>query len=676
MACLIIRKDGKELLRHTLHKKLTTLGRASRCDIVLGDPDVSSLHANVLCGTDGCYRLMDPGSTNGTFVQGKRIQEYAFKDGDDFQIGRFRITFLQEDALDKTAAALLNQDFIGKSQALLSEIKGAQLTQVLEKTQDIEAGRALKKSLENLDHSLLSAQCAQEQLRTLLQMAEDINSAKGFDSVLTAILDSALVATGMERGTIILYDEAKQLAPAVIVGLEKEDIRDGGSVISWSVVNKAIAEVEPILLSDIDEAGELKNAQSVVAQNIKATACLPLKSRMGKLMGALYMDSRLSAVNKANLSPDFLRMFGIFAATAIQTRQMAQREKEIGEELAAAREREKFLNQVKLLERENIRLVKQAGSARFIGLLGTSEPMQRLFSFIEKVAPTDVSVLLTGETGTGKGVVAKAIHDLSDRRDKEFVIIDCASIPGELLESELFGYEKGAFTGAVQQKKGRIELAEGGTLFLDEIGDMPFHLQAKMLRFLQGKSLERVGGNKTLVINARVLAATNKDLKAEVAEKRFREDLYYRLCGVTLQVPSLRDRGEDAYVLANVFLNEVKAQNNLQIKGFTPETKNAILHYPWQGNVRQLKNVIQRAAILCNDEYIKAEDLGLEPVANVEGATLKEARAEADKKLIKQQLLFHKGNLSKTARALDVDRGTLRELMKKYGIEETDPTPI
>jgi transcriptional regulator with GAF, ATPase, and Fis domain len=655
-----------------LQKKLTSLGRAPQCDIVLADPDVSSLHANVVCGMDGVCRLIDPGSTNGTFVQGKQIQEHLLKDNDDIRIGRFRILFHAEDALEKTAVSLLEQDFIAKSQALLSDIKGAQLPQLLDKTQDIEAGRTLKKSLEELDSSLLSARRSHEQLKTLLHMAEVINSAKGFDTVLTAILDSALSATGMERGVIVLYDEEKRLLPSVTVGLEKDKVKNGGSVISYSVVNKALVDDEPVILSDMDEAGDLKNAQSVVAQNIKATVCLPLKSRTGKLMGALYMDSRLTTLNKANISPDFLRMFGIFAATAIQTRQMTQREKEISEELAAAREREKFLNQLKVLEQENKRLVKKTGDAKFGNLLGTSGPMQKLFSFIEKVAPTDVTVLITGETGTGKGVVARVIHDMSERRVKEFVTIDCASIPSELLESELFGYEKGAFTGAVQQKKGRIELAEGGTLFLDEIGDMSLHLQSKMLRFLQEKSFERVGGNKTLVINVRVLAATNKELKREVEEKRFREDLYYRLCGVTLHVPPLRDRGEDNFVLANTFLNEIKDQNSLGIKGFTPDAKNAILHYSWQGNVRQLKNVIQRAAILCNDEYIKAEDLGLETSTAAEGATLKEAREETDKKLIKQQLLFHKGNLSKTSRALDIDRGTLRELMKKYGIEEME----
>lgn len=215
-------------------------------------------------------------------------------------------------------------------------------------------------------------------------------------------------------------------------------------------------------------------------------------------------------------------------------------------------------------------------------------------------------------------------------------------------------------------------MADGGTLFLDEIGDMPLGLQAKLLRFIQEKSFERVGGNKTMSIDVRVIAATNKELKSAVANKLFREDLYYRLCGVQLSVPPLRERGEDAYYLALCFMDEVVKENSLQIKGFTPEARNAILSYSWQGNIRQLKNVINRSAILCTGEYIDLDDLGLDPDHFGEIVTLKDAREESDKRVIQQHLLMNRKNLSKAARTLDIDRGTLRELMKKYGITESE----
>ncbi len=670
MAQLSISKDGNDIKLYSIQKKLISLGRALICDVVLTDSDVSSLHANIICDAENEHRLIDQGSTNGTFVNGKRIKEYDLTDGDTFRIGRYIIKFISKNDFDKTEVMVLDQDFIAQSRTLLSEIKGSQLPQLLEKTQNIEASRVLVKSLENLDLSLVSACTAQEQLKTLLHIAEVINSARGLDTVLSVILDSALNATGMARGSVMLYDEEKHLYPAVSVGLENDGSDDKNRIVSESVINKALVSGEPVVLSDMDDALEFKNAQSIVSQNIKATVVLPLKSRTGKLIGALYMDNCLASVNKSNISPDFLRMFGIFAATAIQTHQMAHHEKKISEELAVAREREKFQEQLKALEKENKILVKKSGVSRFENFLGTSQEMQKLYGFIEKVAPTEATVLIMGETGTGKGVVAKIIHDLSERKEGEFVTIDCASIPGELLESELFGHEKGAFTGAIQQKKGRIELSDNGTLFLDEIGDMPLNLQAKMLRFLQEKKFERVGGNKTLSMNARVIAATNKDIKKAVEDKRFREDLYYRLCGITLCIPPLRERGEDSFVLANSFLNDAREANNLKIKGFTSEARNIIIHYTWQGNVRQLKNVVLRAAILCNGEFISGEDLGLEPFSLTNAVTLKEARDASDKKLIRQQLLYNNGNQSKTARALDIDRGTLRDLMKKFSIEE------
>ncbi len=655
-------KDNTEVNRFNITKKLVSIGRATGCDLVLNDPAVSQLHATIIKSYDGVYRLIDPGSTNGVFIKGNRIQEHELHDGDEIVICSYTISYSEKDNPDSVEIAILDEDYISKSQALLSELRN---------TADSESVRALKGTLEELDRALSDAHKAHERLTPLLRMAEQTNSPKGIDSALIAIIEIALKAIGMERGAVLLFDDEKRLQIRASIGFGRES---GGieSSVSMSVVKKATDTNIPVIVSDIDEASEIGSAVSIVAQNIRATVCLPLRSRTGKTLGALYMDTRLSAISKAELSPDYLTLFALFAATAIQTRQLSQREKELEEALTSLRDKERRFSAQGVMDREKESVISRVKGGSLSVMLGKSDAMEKLYGLIKRVAATEVTILITGETGTGKGVAAKVIHDLSNRKDKPFVTIDCASIPSELLESELFGYERGAFTGAVAQKKGRVELADGGTLFLDEIGDMPLGLQAKLLRFIQEKSFERVGGNKTMSIDVRVIAATNKELKSAVANKLFREDLYYRLCGVQLSVPPLRERGEDAYYLALCFMDEVVKENSLQIKGFTPEARNAILSYSWQGNIRQLKNVINRSAILCTGEYIDLDDLGLDPDHFGEIVTLKDAREESDKRVIQQHLLMNRKNLSKAARTLDIDRGTLRELMKKYGITESE----
>jgi transcriptional regulator with GAF, ATPase, and Fis domain len=657
MAFLSVMQFGKELQRLNITKKLVTIGRSGSCDLVLPDPEISSLHSTIIESFDGIYRLVDPGSTNGVFVNGSRIQEHELTNSDTIKMGNFEVQFFSKDHSDDNESVLPNEDYIGISQALLTELKSEV---------DSASAKTLKKTLDELEKALDDAHKAHDRLTPLLRMAEQANSAKGLDTALSALIEIALKAIGMERGAVLLLDDDRKPVIQAAIGFEKD-------AISMSVVEKALVTNEPVILSNIDDSEELRDAASIVAQNIRATVCLPLRSRTSKMIGALYLDTRLTAISKAELSPEYLKLFGLFAATTVQTRQLSQREKELEGSLLLIKEHERHEREQKLIDDERAGIAAVARKGRLDTMLGRSTVIDKLYSFIDKVAPTDVSVLITGETGTGKGVAARAIHELSNRKLKPFITIDCASIPKELLESELFGYEKGAFTGAVAQKKGRIEMAEEGTLFLDEIGDMSLGLQAKLLRFLQERSFERVGGNKTILVNVRVIAATNKELKSAVANKSFREDLYYRLCGVQLHVPPLRERGDDAYVLAVKFLDEIILDNNLPVKGFSPEAKNAILSYSWQGNIRQLKNVISRAAILCPGDHVGLDDLGFEPGHGGSGiGTLKEAREEADKRVIQQHLLINRRNLSKTARTLDIDRGTLRELMKRYGIAEIE----
>jgi two-component system NtrC family response regulator len=321
------------------------------------------------------------------------------------------------------------------------------------------------------------------------------------------------------------------------------------------------------------------------------------------------------------------------------------------------------------LEKEYAELQKYPGSASFEGILGTSEKMQAAFSVIQKVSATDAPVLITGESGTGKELVARAIYRRSTRKERPFVAINCGAIPETLLESELFGHEKGAFTGAHVQRKGRFETAKGGTLFLDEIGELPLSLQVKLLRFLQEQKIERVGGREPIVIDARIIAATNKDLKQAMIEGRFREDLYYRLGVVVIPLPPLREMGGDILLLANVLLERYANENKKRVTGFSAAAKSALERHSWPGNVRELENRVKRAVIMAEGSKITPVDLELDSLhAKHESRGLKEAREEVERDLIQKALTENKGNLSRTAAQLGVSRPTLYELMEKLGI--------
>jgi two-component system NtrC family response regulator len=315
------------------------------------------------------------------------------------------------------------------------------------------------------------------------------------------------------------------------------------------------------------------------------------------------------------------------------------------------------------LEEEHRRLQRQVSSP-LDGVIAGSAQMAATCRLVEKVAPTEATVLLLGESGTGKELLARAVHQLSPRAGGRFEAINCAAIPDSLLESELFGYEKGAFTGAVKQTIGRIEYAHGGTLFLDEIGDMPLHLQGKLLRFLQERVIERLGGRATIPVDVRVVCATHRNLADMIVRGEFREDLYYRLSEVACEIPPLRDRTGDAVLLAHAFLQRFCVSNQKQL-AFSPDALDAIAQAPWPGNVRELENVIKRAGILADGKRVTAADLGL-TVAAEENLSLREARDEAELRVVTQALARADGNMGKVAELLGVTRPTLYALLNKF----------
>ncbi len=330
------------------------------------------------------------------------------------------------------------------------------------------------------------------------------------------------------------------------------------------------------------------------------------------------------------------------------------------------------------IEEENRRLQSIGeGGERFEGLIGTCPQMQEVFSIIKKVAASDVTILVTGESGTGKELVAKAIHQRSTRKNGPFIPINCGGIPETLIESELFGYEKGAFTDAKMQRIGIIERANKGTLFLDEISELPVHLQVKLLRFLQDRKIQRLGGREDIDIDTRIIAATNIDLSEAIKDGRFREDLYFRIGIITIHLPPLRERGDDILLLAHNFLNRLNRIYNKKIKGFNKEAIIALKSYDWPGNVRELENKIQRAVLITDDQIIKPEDLllgtsGLSMLNNERIPTLKEIREKIEFEIIHKALIKNAWNISRTAEELGVSRPTLHDLIKKYGIRGSE----
>jgi two-component system NtrC family response regulator len=321
------------------------------------------------------------------------------------------------------------------------------------------------------------------------------------------------------------------------------------------------------------------------------------------------------------------------------------------------------------LEQQNRQLQETQFTTPFEGMIATDDSMLKVRRMIEKIAPADVSVLILGESGTGKELIARAVHKQSVRREGKFVAINCAAIPEQLLESELFGYEKGAFTGAVKQTIGKVELASGGTLFLDEIGDMPIALQAKLLRFLQNHVIERVGGRQEIPVDVRVVCATNKDLQQLIIEQRFRQDLFFRIGEVTIDVPPLRERRGAATVLAHAMLRKFGGMHGRPKRGFTEEAAAALEAYSWPGNVRELENRVKTAMIMGDGPLLTAEDLHLKETVNGELLfNLKEVRTRAERQAIRQALSITEGNISRTSELLGVSRPTLYDLMDKYGI--------
>ncbi|MHB2149290.1 sigma-54 interaction domain-containing protein [Calditrichota bacterium LG25] len=482
-----------------------------------------------------------------------------------------------------------------------------------------------------------------DSFKTLLKISEEINSIHESQHLLDRIMDLAMEALNAERGFILMkHSDDGDFTVVTARNISSQTIESMRGF-SSSIVNRVLERGEPILSIDAQTDQRFSGADSIILQQIKSVICTPLIDK-GKIIAAIYMDSRAEVNQFDEESLDFLKTFATQATIALSNAKILEK-----------------------LQNENKSLKRQVSLSRaFPEIIGKSKPILTVLEMIRDVADTSASVLIEGESGTGKELVARALHAHSSRRNKAFIPIFCGSLSENLLESELFGHKRGAFTGAVDDKPGLFEEANGGTLFLDEIGDVPLPIQTKLLRVLQEGEFKRVGENQIRKVDVRIVAATNKDLWEEVQNGNFREDLYYRLNVINIKMPPLRERKSDIPLLANHFLKKYAEKNKKEIKGFSADALRLLQEYPWPGNVRELENAVERAVILCRDSEIKAEHFNLRQQSTPIpiGKTLKEITHYA----VVETLKLAEGNRTKAAQILGVSRRWLYYHMKEWGM--------
>lgn len=478
----------------------------------------------------------------------------------------------------------------------------------------------------------------------LVEISEKINTLHKTADLLDTVMDIAMEALEAERGFILLKSGAnspdfKEVCARNISKNIISSIRE----LSSSVVNQVLKTKEPVLTMDARADQRFSGAESVMFHNIRSVICTPFILD-NKLVGAIYMDSRSGKGKFDDDSLKFLQAFSKQAVIAIENARLFES-----------------------LESENKQLKKQISlSESFPEIVGSSRAIVKIFEIIRDVADTTASVLIEGESGTGKELVARAIHTHSDRKHKSFIPVFCGSLAENILESELFGHKKGAFTGAVENKAGLFEEAHGGTLFLDEIGEINKNIQTKLLRVLQDGEIKRVGETQIRNVAVRILSATNKDLLDEVKKGNFREDLYYRLNVINIKMPPLRERKEDVPLLAEHFLRRFAERNKKNIEGFSSKALDYLMTYHWAGNIRELENTIERAVILGKGNLIEPENLSLtEPPPPIAiGQTLE----EIEKSVVLTTLDKNDNNRTKTAEVLGVSRRWLQYRLKDWGI--------
>jgi len=477
-------------------------------------------------------------------------------------------------------------------------------------------------------------------MHRLAEFSERLNGLATVQDQLDALIDAVIGVTNADKGFVILLENGD---PKVTVArnLQQKNLPNGVRHLSDSIISRVVETKKPLIVSDALSDSMFKTSESVMNLKLCSVMCAPLMAQ-GQLLGIIYVGNDNVVSLFAESSLDMLTVFATQGALILQN--------------AILRDE---------LKTDRDHLAEMLDDKRFGDIIGTSPGLVEVYKKVDKVAGTDISVLITGETGTGKELIAREIHRRSPRKDRPFIVVNCGAIPENLMESELFGHVRGAFTGAVATREGKFQAASTGSLFLDEIGEMPVGLQVKLLRALQEKIVMKVGDTKQERVDIRVIAATNRDLEDEIKAANFREDLFYRLNVVNLHLPPLRERGDDVLVIAKYLLHKYADEYEMKVKGFTPGALAAMRKYAWPGNVRQLENRIKKAIVLCDKTLIGPEDMDLFPEALSAVASLSEAREEFTRRYILEVLERNNGNRTKTARDLGVDPRTIFRYLER-----------
>ncbi len=625
MAFLILYESDSPPRTFSLDKPTTTIGRRAGNDILIADPFVSRAHAEINRLADGSFEIRDLGGRHPVRVNGAVVSQHKLKEGDRIEIGNSALIFrLQESCPVSVVEFHPAQNLPYEA----TEIAALDARKTIPFSSDVSPSA-----------DLAGLQKDHQRLMLLYDFSRDIHAhLEDSRIVLEEIINMAFKALDAERGFIALVNENTGELDCEIVRDERPGAQPEKLLVSSTIIHRVLREGVSILTANALKDSRFGEAKSVQEYEIRSAVCVPLFFR-DKILGVIYLDNRASAERFSQDDLVFLnalsQLAGIALGNSYLHRQVLQENKRLEDAL-----RPKFQ------------------------LLGVSKEMEKVYTTIRKTSPSTVTILIEGETGTGKELVARAIHELSPRRGKPFVAVNCAAIPKELIESELFGYEKGAFTGATTATDGKFKFADGGTIFLDEVADMSLDTQAKVLRVLEQKEFQRVGGSRTFQVDVRVIAATNKDLKRAVEEGKFREDLYYRLNVVPVRLPPLRERKDDILLLAEYFIAG-------RIKKISPKARQLLLAYNWPGNVRELRNCIDRAIVLGDGEVFQPEDLP--PNIRGVGESIPapfESLENFEREYITRILNRVRWHKSEAARILGISRQTLDNKIGKYKIKK------
>ncbi len=606
-----------------------TLGREPANAVAVTDPSVSRKHC-LFRQVDGRFQVRDLGSRNETMVNGVAVKEQWLRHGDEIAVGDSVFLFLLEEEERAPAPGMV--EFEDRQSA---------------ETKLIHPKEVVYLQPERLNLELPPTSQVARNLNALLKISRIVHAIRDLEDLQTQLLNLIFEVVPAGRGAILLADGTGQEFTSMFARARQPghaNVIQVSRTIARQVKEQGVA----ILGSDV-RGGELREVESLAAAEVRSLLCVPL-TVFHRVIGCIYLDN-ISAANR--FTEDHLQLVAAIAGISAVALDNASR--------------------LQWLEQENQRLNIEIGQER--SLVGESTRMKEIYQFLKRVAPSDSTVLIEGESGTGKELAARALHLNSGRSARPFVPINCAAIPEALLESDLFGHERGAFTGAAGQKKGRLEIADGGVVFLDEIGELAPPLQVKLLRVLQEREFERVGGTHPIKVDIRLVAATNRDLSEAVRNGEFRQDLYYRLAVVKMRMPALRERKEDVPMLTRHFLQKYAKRCKVKLKPVSREAMACLVNYDWPGNVRELENAIERALVLGSSDTVLPEDLPESVLEQAPEPEMNEAKYHSSVKELKKQLILDaveqtRGNYVEAARILGVHPNYLHRLIRNLNLKD------